>query len=99
MINKDNETKFILKGKLSEQLAEMYLQINNPSNQDLRKLKDELTDSSLELLCNLHYMEEPLMKDFLTALLQVRGILSVLEVENMEKFNENKLTGKTPRMM
>jgi len=99
MTNKDNETKFILKGKLSEQLAEMYLQINNPSNQDLRKLKDELTDSSLELLCNLHYMEEPLMKDFLTALLQVRGILSVLEVENIERFSENKPTKKTPRMM
>ncbi|GEM_PF-1394636 len=99
MINKGNETKFILKGKLSERLAEMYLQINTPSDQDLRKLKDELTDSSLELLCNLHYMEEPLMKDFLTALLQVRGILSVLEVENMEKFNENKLTGKTPKMV
>ena len=90
MVDKDNETKFIVKGELSELVSEMYLLEDNPTTKHLEKLKDDLTDSGMQVLRLLHYMDEAIVRDFLTALYQVRGLLSVLEIESIEKFNGTK---------
>ena len=83
MAYKDNKTKFIVKGQLSEQFAEIHLRTKNPSNQHLRKLKDDLTDSGLEMLFSSN-LDNVTTNSFLNALLQIRGILSVLEIDNEE---------------
>jgi len=81
MENKGTKLDLILRAKLSADLVDFCLESEQPTSQHLQKLKSELTDNALEVLCSLDYIDEVLRRDFVQSILRVRYLLSCLEIE------------------
>ncbi len=81
MENKGTKLDLILRVKLSADLVDFCLESEQPTSQHLQKLKSELTDNALEVLCSLDYIDEVLRRDFVQSILRVRYLLSCLEIE------------------
>jgi len=85
MEDKGTKLDLILRSKLSADLVDFCFESEQPSHQHLQKLKDNLTNNALEMLCNLDYIDEVMRRDFVQSILRVRYLLSSLEIEKITK--------------
>ncbi len=85
MEDKGTKLDLILRAKLPIDLVDFCLESEQPSHQHLQKLKDDLTNNALEMLCSLDYIDEVIRRDFVQSILQVRYLLSSLEIEKITK--------------
>ncbi len=85
MEDKNTKLDLILRAKLPTDLMDFCLESEQPSHQHLQKLKDDLTNNALEMLCNLDYINEVMRRDFVQSILRVRYLLSSLEIEKITK--------------
>ena len=83
MEDKGTKLDLILTAKLPADLVDFCLESEQPTSQHLQKLKNDLTNNALEVLCSLDYINEVLRRDFVQSILRIRYLLSSLEMETV----------------